>query len=133
MFSGGYDGSLFLSIVEVYDPLRDVWDEGEPLTSGRSGHASAVSYHQCVIHCDQHEHALSTDSSLGGCSTRPSHTLSALTGSSLNGVHGVNHLNGINGFGTEPRTSGVGASSNQFPSPGRGLPDGSGPSPPFGS
>ncbi|XP_034241117.1 kelch-like ECH-associated protein 1B isoform X5 [Thrips palmi] len=132
---GGYDGSSFLSIVEVYDPLRDVWDEGEPLTSGRSGHASAVSYHLCVIHCDQHEHALSTDSSLGGCSTRPSHTLSALTGSSLNGVHGVNgasNMNSANGFTTEPRTNGVGASSNPFLTPGRGLPDGSGPSPPFG-
>jgi hypothetical protein len=31
-----------LSIVEVYDPERDVWEEGQPLTGGRSGHASAV-------------------------------------------------------------------------------------------
>lgn len=113
---GGYDGTTFLSIVEVYDPVKDVWEEGEPLTSGRSGHASAVSYHQCVIHCDQHEHSLSTESSLGCCSTRPSSTLSALTGNSVNGI------------ASEHRTSGVGAVSNPFSGPGRGLPDGSGPS-----
>ncbi|XP_077285162.1 kelch-like ECH-associated protein 1B [Arctopsyche grandis] len=47
---GGYDGQNFLSIVEVYDPNTDKWEEGTPLTSGRSGHASAVSYqHNCVI------------------------------------------------------------------------------------
>ncbi|XP_071443536.1 kelch-like ECH-associated protein 1B [Hetaerina americana] len=50
---GGYDGQTFLSIVEVYDPVRDEWTEGLPLTCGRSGHASAVSYHQCLIHADQ--------------------------------------------------------------------------------
>lgn len=117
---GGYDGTSFLSIVEVYDPTKDVWEEGEPLTSGRSGHASAVSFHQCVIHCDQHEHSLSTESSLGWCSTRPSSTLSALAGSALNGAV------------PEPRTSGVGAVSNSLSAPGRGLPDGSGPSLPYG-
>lgn len=58
---GGYDGQTFLSIVEVYDPERDVWEEGQPLTSGRSGHASAVSYHQCVIHCEQHDHSMTMD------------------------------------------------------------------------
>lgn len=45
MFPGGYDGQNFLSIMEVYDPATDVWTVGQPLTSGRSGHASAVSYH----------------------------------------------------------------------------------------
>lgn len=30
--------------VEVYDPAKDKWEEGTPLTSGRSGHASAVIY-----------------------------------------------------------------------------------------
>ncbi|XP_021934021.1 kelch-like ECH-associated protein 1 isoform X3 [Zootermopsis nevadensis] len=59
---GGYDGQTFLNIVEVYDPERDVWEEGQPLTSGRSGHASAVSYHQCVIHCEQHDHSMTMDS-----------------------------------------------------------------------
>lgn len=58
---GGYDGQTFLNIVEVYDPERDVWEEGQPLTSGRSGHASAVSYHQCVIHCEQHDHSMTMD------------------------------------------------------------------------
>ncbi|PNF14489.1 Kelch-like ECH-associated protein 1 [Cryptotermes secundus] len=58
---GGYDGQTFLNIVEVYDPERDVWEEGQPLTSGRSGHASAVSYHQCVIHCEHHDHSMTMD------------------------------------------------------------------------
>ncbi|XP_026472382.1 kelch-like ECH-associated protein 1 isoform X2 [Ctenocephalides felis] len=47
---GGYDGQNFLSIVEVYDPGSDSWAEGHPLTAGRSGHASAVSYqHSCIL------------------------------------------------------------------------------------
>lgn len=41
---GGFDGQAFLSIVEVYDPTNDRWEMGTPLTSGRSGHASAVIY-----------------------------------------------------------------------------------------
>ena len=41
---GGFDGQNFLSIVEVYHPNEDVWEEGTPLSSGRSGHASAVIY-----------------------------------------------------------------------------------------
>lgn len=41
---GGFDGNNFLAIVEVYDPELNVWEEGTPLTSGRSGHASAVIY-----------------------------------------------------------------------------------------
>ncbi|KAJ9592761.1 hypothetical protein L9F63_015572, partial [Diploptera punctata] len=45
---GGYDGQTFLNIVEIYDPERDVWEPGHPLTNGRSGHACAVSYHQCL-------------------------------------------------------------------------------------
>lgn len=43
-FKGGFDGQNFLSDVEIYDPAIDVWQDGEPLTSGRSGHASAVCY-----------------------------------------------------------------------------------------
>nr|XP_031846443.1 kelch-like ECH-associated protein 1 [Nomia melanderi] len=58
---GGYDGELFLSIVEIYDPAKDVWEQGEPMTSGRSGHASAVSYHQCPIHCDTCTFYISND------------------------------------------------------------------------
>ncbi|KAF4517544.1 hypothetical protein B566_EDAN005108 [Ephemera danica] len=52
---GGYGGhgQSFLSVVEVYDPGKNEWELGQPLTCGRSGHASAVSYHQCMIHCDQ--------------------------------------------------------------------------------
>ncbi|XP_046617828.1 kelch-like ECH-associated protein 1B isoform X3 [Neodiprion virginianus] len=53
---GGYDGQTFLSIVEIYDPAKDQWEPGVPMTSGRSGHASAVSYHQCPLHCDHLEH-----------------------------------------------------------------------------
>lgn len=41
---GGYDGQNFLANVEVYDPVKDQWEDGDPLTSGRSGHASAVCY-----------------------------------------------------------------------------------------
>ncbi|XP_012258058.2 kelch-like ECH-associated protein 1B isoform X2 [Athalia rosae] len=53
---GGYDGQNFLSIVEIYDPAKDQWEQGKPMTSGRSGHASAVSYHQCPLHCEHLEH-----------------------------------------------------------------------------
>lgn len=41
---GGFDGTNFLSIVEVYDPKTNTWEQGTPLNSGRSGHASAVIY-----------------------------------------------------------------------------------------
>lgn len=41
---GGFDGHSFLNIVEFYDPTQDKWQESTPLTSGRSGHASAVIY-----------------------------------------------------------------------------------------
>lgn len=41
---GGYDGTHFLATVEVYDPVTDEWEDGIPLTSGRSGLASAVIY-----------------------------------------------------------------------------------------
>ncbi|XP_065347952.1 kelch-like ECH-associated protein 1B isoform X1 [Cloeon dipterum] len=52
---GGYggQGQSFLSIVEVYYPELDQWQRGTELTCGRSGHASAVSYHQCLVHRDQ--------------------------------------------------------------------------------
>lgn len=43
-FQGGYDGTHFLANVEVYDPVKDVWEDGISLTSGRSGLASAVIY-----------------------------------------------------------------------------------------
>lgn len=43
-FQGGYDGHSFLANVEVYDPVKDEWNDGIPLTSGRSGLASAVIY-----------------------------------------------------------------------------------------
>jgi hypothetical protein len=50
--SGGYNGQDFLANVEIYDPLRDVWEDGEPLTSGRSGHTSAVCYQPpCTQKC----------------------------------------------------------------------------------
>ncbi|CAD7092235.1 unnamed protein product [Hermetia illucens] len=39
---GGFDGTHFLTAVEVYDPQLDQWVPGTPLTSERSGHASAV-------------------------------------------------------------------------------------------
>lgn len=50
--AGGFDGTTFLNIVEIYDPSVDRWYEGKPMTSGRSGHASAVSYQHCSIHYD---------------------------------------------------------------------------------
>lgn len=43
-FQGGYDGTHFLANVEVYDPVKEIWEEGIPLSSGRSGLASAVIY-----------------------------------------------------------------------------------------
>lgn len=52
MLTGGYDGQNFLTTVEVYNPATDVWEDGEPLTSGRSGHASAVCYQTpCMQNC----------------------------------------------------------------------------------
>ncbi|XP_049823490.1 kelch-like ECH-associated protein 1 isoform X2 [Aethina tumida] len=49
---GGYDGQNFLKNVEIYDPSEDKWVDGEPLTSGRSGHASAVCYQPpCTPKC----------------------------------------------------------------------------------
>lgn len=41
---GGFDGQEFLKIVEVYDPVKNTWEFGTELPSGRSGHASAVIY-----------------------------------------------------------------------------------------
>ncbi|KAH0947478.1 hypothetical protein HN011_012205 [Eciton burchellii] len=58
---GGYDGETFLNIVEIYDPAKDQWTEGVPMTSGRSGHASAVSYYQCPIHCDHLDYNISIE------------------------------------------------------------------------
>ncbi|XP_012227641.2 kelch-like ECH-associated protein 1B [Linepithema humile] len=58
---GGYDGTTFVSIVEIYDPTKDQWTEGVPMTSGRSGHASAVSYYQCPIHCEHLDHNISLE------------------------------------------------------------------------
>ncbi|XP_043483132.1 kelch-like ECH-associated protein 1B [Leptopilina heterotoma] len=52
---GGYNGNSFLNIVEIYDPAKDQWELGVPMSSGRSGHASAVSYQQCPSHYDQVE------------------------------------------------------------------------------
>ncbi|GLG97930.1 Kelch-like ECH-associated protein 1 [Gryllus bimaculatus] len=66
---GGYDGQSFVSTVEVYDPGSDAWEEGQPLTSGRSGHASAVSYQPCLIHCEHHEHMIDGPTTPGGSSS----------------------------------------------------------------
>lgn len=41
---GGFDGHDFLKIVEIYDPVKNVWEPGTELTSARAGHASAVIY-----------------------------------------------------------------------------------------
>ena len=51
-FQGGYDGTSFLSVVEIYDPAKDAWEDGVSMTSGRSGHASAVCYQPCGMTCD---------------------------------------------------------------------------------
>ncbi|XP_063229967.1 kelch-like ECH-associated protein 1B [Bacillus rossius redtenbacheri] len=55
---GGFDGQTFVSVVEVYDPEKNAWAQGKPLTSGRSGHVSAVCFHQCLIHCEHHDHSM---------------------------------------------------------------------------
>ncbi|CAF0764574.1 unnamed protein product [Adineta ricciae] len=39
---GGYDGRSFSSTVEIYDPEKDEWTYGTPLTRERSGHGSAL-------------------------------------------------------------------------------------------
>ncbi|XP_033224095.1 kelch-like ECH-associated protein 1 [Belonocnema kinseyi] len=41
---GGYTGGTMLDILEIYDPNKDQWELGVPMTSVRSGHASAVSH-----------------------------------------------------------------------------------------
>lgn len=60
---GGFDGQSFLSLVEVYDPVQDKWEEGTALTSGRSGHASAVIYQpSCAsLYMDCMEEQISKD------------------------------------------------------------------------
>ncbi len=42
MYLGGYDGNSFSSVVEVYDPEKDEWNYGTPLTRQRSGHGCAL-------------------------------------------------------------------------------------------
>jgi hypothetical protein len=39
---GGYDGSQFCSLVEIYDPKANQWRAGMSLTHERSGHGSAL-------------------------------------------------------------------------------------------
>ncbi|XP_066145926.1 kelch-like ECH-associated protein 1B isoform X1 [Euwallacea fornicatus] len=65
---GGYDGHQFLKDVEIYDPATDTWSEGTPLTSGRSGHASAVCYN-----CGTQDRglAMDTEPSLAVSSSQP--------------------------------------------------------------
>lgn len=46
---GGFDGNSFLSIVELYDPASNKWEESTSLSSGRSGHASAVIYQPSCV------------------------------------------------------------------------------------
>ena len=72
MFIGGYDGTSFLSIVEIYDPGSNEWSQGKPMTSGRSGHASAVSYHQCAMHCEHLDHNTTTNGSTSVIERPPS-------------------------------------------------------------
>ncbi|VDQ01467.1 unnamed protein product [Trichobilharzia regenti] len=40
---GGYDGSEFLSSVEVYNPTTDQWTERTFMDCGKSGHAVVLS------------------------------------------------------------------------------------------
>lgn len=46
---GGYDGRNFSSVVEVYDPEKDEWTFGTPLTRERSGHGSALTVEPTLI------------------------------------------------------------------------------------
>uniref|UniRef100_A0A1B6E609 Kelch-like protein diablo n=1 Tax=Clastoptera arizonana TaxID=38151 RepID=A0A1B6E609_9HEMI len=70
---GGYDGQNFLSILEIYDPTTDEWTVGQPLTSGRSGHASAVSYHvPSKVQCDESALCSRTDVCLHDARTNKS-------------------------------------------------------------
>lgn len=70
-FLGGYDGQNFLCNVEVYDPMLDIWEDGDPLTSGRSGHASAVCYQNpCMQNC----HVMQSCSASGISSPSSSHS-----------------------------------------------------------
>ncbi|CAL4103866.1 unnamed protein product, partial [Meganyctiphanes norvegica] len=48
---GGYDGSQFLQSVEVFNYQSNEWSECRSLPWGRSGHASATSYHPFKIYC----------------------------------------------------------------------------------
>ena len=40
--AGGYDGSNYLSSVEMYDPAENAWEEVAPLLTARSAHGIAV-------------------------------------------------------------------------------------------
>jgi N-acetylneuraminic acid mutarotase len=42
LYLGGYDGINFSSVVEIYDPEKDIWTYGTSLTRERSGHGSAL-------------------------------------------------------------------------------------------
>lgn len=42
VYIGGYDGKNFSSVVEIYDPEKNEWTYGTPLTKERSGHGSAL-------------------------------------------------------------------------------------------
>ena len=74
---GGFDGSSFLKIVEIYDQEKDCWELGPELMSGRSGHATAVSY-AYFPHCppfDCYASGSSKDAAAeaaaGGCVPQP--------------------------------------------------------------
>lgn len=114
---GGFDGHSFLNIVDVYDPSQDKWEESTALTSGRSGHASAVIYQpscanqymECVEDQidrskkppeDEEKPGPSSGSGSGGSSGGPS-KCSPPSASSSNQLHAFSgnrctHCDGVN-------------------------------------
>uniref|UniRef100_V5H5N9 Putative actin binding protein n=2 Tax=Ixodes ricinus TaxID=34613 RepID=V5H5N9_IXORI len=47
---GGYDGSSFLSTVELFDLETEQWADGATMQAGKSGHAAAVWRAPCLMH-----------------------------------------------------------------------------------
>lgn len=93
---GGFDGQNFLAIVEVYDPELNAWIEGTPLTTGRSGHASAVIYQpSCVttyMDCLESTSDQNSDGGMGGPTNDDADTGHSNGGGGTSGSSGNNIL-----------------------------------------
>lgn len=102
---GGYDGTSFLDIVEVYDPASNAWSSGTALTSVRSGHASAVCYQHVAPHSDACEPLPTIIKKLGKRPSAAGSSLSAASsGSSMSRNDDIPTANNIIGTLSNSRT-----------------------------